>query len=118
MSVTTYGARRSSARSIFALIVANVAFAIGCLFWWNLLGLFVADPIAWATWAPLGRAGSPDYFRYPFGLLWMMPLGGALLGWMAIKLDQLRLARAAGMFPLMLLSLIFGWYYLAPIAWR
>jgi hypothetical protein len=118
MSFTSYTVRRGAARSVLLLIVLNAGLAVACVFAWSLLGVLVADPIAWATWVPLGRSGTPDYFRYPFGLLWMMPAGGALVAWMGLKLDHNRLAWVGSLFPLALLGIVFGWYYLAPVARR
>lgn len=118
MPSTISDLRRQRTRKIMVLITLNMAFAVGCVFWWQMLGLFVADPIAWATWAPIGKTGTPDYFRYPFGLLWMLPLAGALVAWSGVKVGNFRMARMAGLFPLALLSIVFGWYYLAPLSWR
>lgn len=118
MPATYSEMRRRRTRNVAILIAVNLAFAIACVFWWQLLGLFVADPIAWATWAPLGKNGTPDYFRYPFDLLWMLPLGGAIVAWTGLKVSNYRMARFGGLFPLTVLGIVFAWYYLAPIAWR
>jgi hypothetical protein len=47
-------------------------------------------------------------------LLWLMPLAGVALAWLALKSGRRGLALTALMLPIVLLGLIFGWFYGAP----
>lgn len=103
-------------RVLLILSVVNATFAGTSVFLWTFLSLFVAEPIQWATWR--GISSRPDLIEYPFILLWMLPAAGIVAGWIAKRAGQMRIACWLAFFPIILLGLIFGWFYMAPIGWR
>ncbi len=97
------------------LMLANAVVAMTVLFAWTAVSLYIVEPIAWATWMPVRRGTTfEDLFEYPFVLLWLMPAAGIVGAWMSLKLGRRALAITCVVLPLALLSLIFGWYHLAP----
>ncbi len=97
------------------LMLANAVVAMTVLFAWTAVSLYIVEPIAWATWMPV-RQGTrfEDLFEYPFVMLWLMPAAGIAAAWLCLKLGRRGLALSCVAVPLALLSLIFGWYHLAP----
>ena len=106
-------------RKLLALMAANAAFAMVMLFAWTVVSLFVAEPMSWATWMPISRGSTfEDVVRYPFVLLWLMPASGIAGAWFAMKAGRMPLAYACVGLPIVVMSLVFGWYYLTPPDWR
>lgn len=103
-------------RVLLVLFIVNATFAGTSLFMWTFLSLLIAEPIRWATWR--GIDARPDLLDYPFVLLWLLPASGILAGWVAMRAQQHKLACWLAFFPIILLGLIFGWYYLTPIEWH
>lgn len=102
-----------------ALMVTNGLFATGILFAWTYLSLFVAEPLAWATWMPISRGyGIMGLVEYPFIMLWLMPLIGIFGGWVSLKGGHKAGAYAFVAVPVAMLLLILGWYYLTPSDWH
>ena len=95
------------------LIGVNLVFVGICMFGWSLMSIFVADALSWATWGQVGRA-MPEFYSYPFMLLWVLPLGGSCAAWMFHKAFLDRVAFACAFLPISLFSTIIGWYNLAP----
>jgi hypothetical protein len=108
--------RRRSSRFLSALIVVNVVFGVGALLWWHWIASFISEPVHWATWHALGPR--PSILDYPFLLLWALPLLGVSGSWFADKFGNMRMACGLAFFPVFYLSLIVGWFYFAPLAWR
>ncbi len=96
------------------LMVANGLFALVALFSWTFVSYIVAAPISWATWSPLTNGVTPPFYEYPFILLWGMPAVGIGCAWLADKSGNLKLAKGIALMPVLVLSIIFGWYYIMP----
>jgi hypothetical protein len=117
MTLSLYEGRpRRNSRVLSGLLVANATFALSSLSWCTFMSLFVAEPMRWATWHGLGSR--PELLDYPFVLLWLLPVGGVCVAWLADKGDNRRLAYFFALFPLLFLGLLFGWFYLVPVEWR
>lgn len=108
------------ASMLMALLMgANALFAAGIVFAWTYLALFVAEPLAWATWMPINRGyGLLGLVEYPFMMLWIMPLIGVCGAWVCLKSGQKTFAYAFVGVPLVMLALVLGWFYLTPAGWR
>lgn len=119
MTISYYGneARAPIPASGFMtfLMLANAVVAMTVLFAWTAVSLYIVEPIAWATWMPVRRGTNfDDLFEYPFVMLWFLPMAGIAIAWLALKAGRKRIALSGVALPLALLSLIFGWYHLAP----
>lgn len=117
MALSIYEGRRRQGNWPIALMAINLLFAGGCIFLWSVMAFIVADAMTWATWGFLGHS-RPDFFDYPFLLLWALPLGGNCAAWLLRKADKEKLAVTAAMFPLFLLSTVVLWYNVMPPEWR
>ena len=101
------------------LMLANAVIALTVLFAWTAVSLYIVEPIAWATWMPVRRGTTFDeLFEYPFVMLWLMPIGGIIGAWLSLRLGRRGAALLCVLGPIALLGLVFGWYYLAPPAYR
>ena len=100
------------------LQLINLGFVVVIISAWTFVALFVTEPIGWATWAPLSRGWRPGMLEYPFTLLWGLPVAGVAAAWLAQKNNFKALSYALLTFPILILGLIFGWYYLAPVEWH
>ncbi len=101
------------------LMLANSVIAMTVLFAWTAISLYIVEPIAWATWMPVRRGTSfEELFEYPFVMLWLMPVGGVIVAWLALKAGRRNLALTGLIVPIALLGLIFGWFYGAPTTMR
>ncbi len=106
-------------RPLMTLMAINAIFAFIMLFAWKLVSIFVVEPLNWATWAPVYRGSAlEDIVRYPFVLLWLWPVLGAFGAWATSKAGRQPVAFACASLPIVVLSLVFGWYYLTPTDWR
>jgi hypothetical protein len=94
----------------------NLAFAGICIGAWGFVALFVGEAVSWATWMPM--SSRPEFLEYPFLLLWALPVGFSCLAWVSQKAGRDRLALGCAVMPVILFSLMIGWYWLAPIEWR
>jgi hypothetical protein len=122
VTISYYGdeahAPTQPSRILIFLMVANAVVAMTVLFAWTAVSLYIVEPIAWATWMPVRRGTTfEDLFDYPFVMLWFMPAAGIVGAWLAQKFGHRALALTCVVLPLTLLSLIFGWFYLAPPAY-
>jgi hypothetical protein len=108
--------RRLTSRFLFLLIVINAVFALGVLLWWHLMAVVMAEPVRWATWQAMGPR--PRIFDYPFVMIWMLPACAIGAAWLARQFGKMRLACGFAFFPVFYLSLMVGWFYLAPPAWH
>jgi len=101
------------------LMGTNAAFASAILFAWTYLSLFVAEPLAWATWMPIYSGyGFAGVFNYPFMLLWVLPLLGIFGAWVSLKVGRKTTAYAFVAVPVVTIVLVLGWFYLTPIEWH
>jgi hypothetical protein len=101
------------------LMATNVGFAALILFAWRVVSLVVIDPVTWATWVPVYRGGDLlDLLRYPFVLLWLWPVAGVVGAWFSSKLGHRPFAYTCATLPVVVLTTIFCWYYLAPQDWH
>jgi hypothetical protein len=117
MSLSLYeGKRRQDPALLITLQVANLLFATCTVFMWALMSLLLAEPVRWAT--EYGIGSRPELFEYPFLLLWAMPVAGSCSAWVAQRAEKFKLAYFLAFYPLLFLSLVVGWYYLAPVQWR
>jgi len=116
MGLSIYEGRRRSDRLVYVPMAINLIFACTCFLWWGTMAVFVAEPLSWATWAPVSAA--PDVFEFPFVLMWGLPLAATCLAWLAQKIDTERTAFGFASFPIILIGTMIGWYYLAPKAWH
>lgn len=105
--------------TLVGLILVNAVFAFLILFSWRLVGLFVSEPLSWATWVPVYRgSGYEDIVRYPFVVLWLWPLIGIVGAWVSLKMTKFQLAFAFASMPIVVLGLVIGWFYLTPQDWH
>jgi hypothetical protein len=117
MELSTPNLRRASySRLLLALIAINGAFVLGVLAWWQLMSQVMAAPVRWATWQAM--APRPAMLDYPFIMLWALPVTAIGVAWFARQFGNLRFACGAALFPVFYLSLMVGWFYLAPPAWH
>jgi hypothetical protein len=107
-------------RRVRLLMLLNAAFGAAVLSAWTYVAVFLAEPIAWATWIRVYKSGNLliDFFEYPFFMLWAVPLGAICGAWVAVKARMNQLAFSCALFPLLGLSLVVTWYHLAPPEWR
>ncbi len=98
----------------FILIGVNLVFTGICLFAWSAMSLLVADALSWATWGQIGRT-MPEFYSYPFLLVWGLPLAGSCAAWLCTKTRLDRVAFACAFLPISLFTTIIGWYNLAPL---
>ena len=107
------------ARPLVGLMALNGLFAAGIMFAWTYVSMFVAEPLAWATWMPISRGyGVTGIMDYPFIILWALPVIGICGAWVGDKGGRKVLAYAFVAVPLIMLVMIFGWYYGAPADWH
>jgi ABC-type multidrug transport system fused ATPase/permease subunit len=117
MDITSDNRRRKrNSRFLSALFIINGLFVAGVLLWWQWMAGVMSEPVRWATWRALGPR--PSMLEYPFILLWTLPLVAVSISWFARKFNNMRLACSVAFFPVFYLSLIVGWFYLAPQAWH
>lgn len=110
---------KKTSRTLLSLMLMNAAFAFFMLFAWKVASLFVMEPLSWATWAPVYRGSSlEDILRYPFIILWLWPVIGLCGAWASVKMGKQPLAFAFASMPVVVLSLVFGWFYLTPQDWH
>ncbi len=112
------GSRRFNKRPLAFLMTLNGVFASSVLFSWTLVSVFVAEPVSWATWAPLDSTTTPELFGYPFVLLWGLPLSGVFLAWVAKNFHNAKLAYLSVIVPILVLSSIFCYYYFVPLQYH
>ena len=106
-------------RPMRAVMVLNAAFGAAVLGAWTYVAVYLAQPIAWATWFSVYRSGDwMDIFNYPFILLWSLPFGAILGAWLAEKSNMRGLAYVVVLTPLLIHGTIIGWYHYAPPHWR
>ncbi len=117
MALSIYEGPKRQGNWSFVLMGINLMFAGGCLFVWSLMSFVVADAMTWATWSFVSHS-KPEFFDYPFLLLWALPIGGNCLAWALRKAEKDRMAIAVTIFPMFLLSAVVLWYHLAPPDWR
>ena len=123
MLITYYEDGRTIARRVpwpmLSLMIGNAFFASGIVFAWTYLALFVAEPLAWATWMPITRGyGLVGLLEYPFVTLWLLPLIGIFGSWLSLKGGHNVMAYAFVGVPLIMLCLVLGWFYLTPSEWH
>ena len=112
-------APKQASRTMGALMMVNALLSLGILFAWTYLSMFVAEPLAWATWMPVNRGyGFNGIFDYPFLMLWLMPLVGICGAWLCLKSGREIVAFSFVGIPLVMLLLIVGWFYLTPPDWH
>jgi hypothetical protein len=103
---------------LMALMTINVVFVTLVIFAWAFVSLVISEPLAWATWMPVGRSWRPGMFEYPFTLLWALPGAGIVSAWSARKARNMSAAYFAAGVPIIILTLMFAWYYMTPIEWH
>lgn len=112
-------APKQASRAMAGLMTVNAVMSSAILFSWTYVSLFVAEPLAWATWMPISRGyGLTGFFEYPFVMLWAMPLVGIGGAWVGLKGGRKTLAYAFAAIPPVMMILIVGWYYMTPPDWR
>ena len=105
-----------NSRMLQGLLSVNALLALVCVVWWALAAPFLSEPIKWATGSGLGA--NPGMFDYPYNLLWALPGAGICFAWIANKSGKPRAAIWLALFPLLFISMLVGWYYLAPPQWH
>jgi hypothetical protein len=108
--------RQRASRFLVALMLVNGAFLLVVLLWWQMMSIYMAEPVRWATWQALGPR--PSMLDYPFVLLWTLPLGAMCAAWLARQFGNMRMACGLAFFPVFYMSLIVGWFYVAPPTWH
>jgi hypothetical protein len=114
--LTTTELWRPKVSGLFNLLAfANVGFAFLIVFVWAVAQLVIADPIAWATLAPIDRQNYLSLFTYPINLLWMLPVVAVCVGWSARKSRKERTAIGILLMPILFFSLMIGTYHVLGI---
>lgn len=108
--------KRPQSYTARVLMLANGLTSIAVLLYWSGVSLFMEEPVRWATRA--GMSASPPIFEYPYLLLWLLPFASMCGAWVALKADYPALARFMGLYPLLFLLLMVGWYYGTPPHWH
>lgn len=115
MTLSIYsGTRRFNTKPLIALMIVSACFSAAVLFAWTMISVLVAEPISWATWAPLSVGSQPGLIEYPFVLLWALPLTGIFFAWIAKNLHKKNLAYFAVTTPMLILAMVFTYYYVVP----
>ena len=96
-------------------MILNAFIAVGMVFYWSGLSIWLAEPLKWATRDGVGF--TPGLFEYPYFMLWSVPVLCVVASWLAIKAKRPGIARIVGSYPTMMLALMVGWYNLAPSHW-
>ena len=99
-----------------ALMFLDAALVLVVVLGWPMLAEALGAPIEWAMSAGTGSVF--DLRAYPYTVLWLLPMAGSVLGAIGLRLEMWLLARIATGFPVLLLGLVYGWYYLTPLAWH
>ena len=97
-----------------AAMVFNAIIATSIAFFWSGLSALIEEPFKWATGMPISLR--PALLDYPYLMLWLLPLLSMCCGWLALKAGMPSLSRTVGAFPIFMLAMILGWYYLTPIS--
>ena len=119
MTLSIYsGRRRFNARPLLCLMAVSACFSASVLFAWTIISVFVAEPISWATWAPLRIGSQPGLLDYPFILLWGLPLAGVFFAWIAKNVYQPKWAYFAVTTPMLILAMVFAYFYLVPLQYH
>lgn len=110
MGMTYYDEYRKPNKGFANLLVLwNALLAMVFYANWQGVAGVLNEPLAWAL-----RLGGG---MTPVGL-WLLPMLSACGAWLALQIDQVRIARLLGVYPTLLLMLIVGWYYLTPAEWH
>ncbi|MEQ1612560.1 MAG: hypothetical protein ABL904_07385 [Hyphomicrobiaceae bacterium] len=99
-------------RRMRAVAILNVAFSALMLGLWSNVPRILAEPVRWATWAPLGA--HPDLFEFPFVMLWGLPLAGIAVAWPIRQGGSSRLAIWVASFPMLYIGTLIGGFYVIP----
>jgi hypothetical protein len=97
------------------LALTNSGFAFAVVFVWTVTSLFIAEPIAWATWSIVEHDGRMSLLRYPLNMLWMLPLVSLCAGWLAKRAHKERLALGLMTLPVLLFGLTILMYHVLGI---
>ncbi len=117
MPITYYDIHpRRDTRFATATMIANATFATVVLASWSHVAGILSGPLSWATGESISP--SPPLLEYPFVLLWLLPIASMAMGWVATRVQLVRVAHFVGIYPLLLLALMVSWYHLAPPHWR
>lgn len=116
MSLSYYQTgRKPRTRLAMGWMYLNAVIAAGMVFYWSGLAGYVAEPLKWAT--QVGVTPQPGMLDYPYITVWLTPLMCMAGGWMALRANQVSIARIVGGYPTMMLVLMLGWYNLVPSHW-
>ena len=112
MSVSLYeGERYDPKRFVTFMLAVNLAVCVVVLFSWPLVGPLLANPISAAADASLDGTITPSIIDYPYVVLWLLPMLGAVGAWFASNLGHQTLARFLAAYPLLLILSSCGWYW-------
>ena len=102
--------------AVLALLLVNAGLMLCVVLAWPFYATTLAEPIEWA----LSTVGNQrlDLLAYPYLTLWGLPLACCVISSYANRIGMTAFARLAGLTPPLLLSVIFGWYWLAPQSWH
>lgn len=99
-----------SQSSIWTMVAINAGFALVVFAMWHHLSPVLGDGLEAAAGGAVDPSDNYNPLSYPFILLWALPLSAGFCCWLAGTLGHWRVARLAGMFPILLLSLGVLWY--------
>lgn len=117
MSISYYDDKEKPQRKIaLALMMLNGAMSFALVFYWSGLDRYIGDPYKWAMRGAISP--SPSLFEYPYLALWLTPLLCMCGGWLALQGGRSNAARVIGFYPIVMMSMMLGWYYLTPIDWH
>lgn len=112
MSVSLYeGERYDPKRFVTIMMAVNLAICVVVLFSWPIVGPLLADPISAAAESSLDGTHTPSIVDYPYVVLWLLPMLGAVGSWLTSNLGQPTLSKFLAAYPLLLIISSCAWYW-------
>lgn len=117
MSISYYDDKAKPQRKIaLALMIINALLSFALVFYWSGLDRFIGDPYKWAMRGHISP--SPSLLEYPYLALWLTPLLCMCAGWLALQGGRPKAARVIGFYPMVMMTMMLGCFYLTPIDWH
>ena len=117
MTISYYDGRsRPDSGFVQALTIVNALFMVVVVLGWPALAGTMGPAIEWAM--SNDASAERALMTQPYATLWLLPFIGSIVGSIALRYEMMLLARLAVYFPVVLLAMVFGWFFLTPLAWH